>query len=142
MRVLLGLAVVGAAASCSDLGERLRTHTYPPDFRYISRSQVRSAMWELAQGTHDLDRILHSSAPDPLEQQEQVVAVLKTMNEAAESLDPQGRKTNHAMIDANLDLFRHDLAIALKSAEAQPPNYYLAGYVSGTCLSCHSGGQP
>ncbi|MBI3783758.1 MAG: hypothetical protein HY270_10165 [Deltaproteobacteria bacterium] len=139
--LLFAAVLLGGVASCADLPERIRAHTYPPDFRYIEPSRVRSAMWELAQQTRDLDRILHDSRADSPERQRAVVAVLRTMNDAASSIDPSGRKTNHALIDENLDLFRHDLALALRLAEAQPPNYFLAGFIAGTCLSCHSGGS-
>jgi hypothetical protein len=61
-RVLVALAAAIAWIGCSSAAlERLRRHTYPPTFNYITEDQLKSTMWELASHTNQLDRLLHRS---------------------------------------------------------------------------------
>jgi hypothetical protein len=52
-------------------------------------------------------------------------------------LDPTGQRTNHPLIERNVAAFRRNLALAREGAERTPPNYFLAGSISGECSSCH-----
>ena len=66
MRYRLAFAVLIASElfGCADVARWVRQFTYPPDFRYIERDEVRSAMRQLAHHARELNRLLqHSDAP-------------------------------------------------------------------------------
>ena len=125
---------------CADLSSWLRPHTYPPDFRYITREELRSAMWQLAYHSRELNQEMRS--PESAEQHRpEIVDHLRAMEQAAASLDKSGWPTNHPLIDMNLASFRRDLRVAREAVEHDPPNFLLAGPLAGTCVYCHGGGQ-
>jgi len=135
--VCIGLFAAVAASSCAGLPARLRGHTYPPDFRYIERSEIRSAMWQLASDVHQLDELMRRPGPVDEAQRAQIAALLSAMDDTARSLATSGRPTNHPLIEDNLEGFRQALATARTSIASEHPNYYLVGSVSGACLGCH-----
>lgn len=125
---------------CGDFAGWLRQHTYPPDFRYITREQLRSTMWQLAYHSRELHQLM--SPPETAQQHRtEVVEHLQAMEQAAASLDQSGWPTNHPLVDMNLANFRRDLKFARESAEREPPNFLLAASLSGACVYCHGGGQ-
>jgi len=132
--VLFGI-LVGA---CSDVPAALRRHTYPPNFKYIDREQLQSTMWQLADTVHTLDRLMREPGPIDPTRRAQVRRLLGTMIADTHTLQAQGRPTNHPLLSENMEGFERDVAQALAGVEAEPPNYYLVGTVSGACLTCHS----
>jgi hypothetical protein len=133
--VALAAAVVwGCGAS-----ETIRRVTYPPDFRYLEQHDVTSAMWTLARDVRAIKGLLGgANGLTPADHQE-VVRLLRDMESTAAQLDPTGRRSTHPRIDRNIDAFRRDLALARQAAERDPPNYFLAGNVAGSCSYCHEG---
>jgi hypothetical protein len=126
------------AAGCADMAQWMRRRTYPPDFRYLSRSEVRSTMGELAYHTRELNRLMHASE-NPREQRAEVVAELRAMERVAEGLNQSGWPSNHPLIDMNLQNFLRDIRFARESVEREPPNFLLAGSLTGACVYCHGG---
>jgi hypothetical protein len=121
---------------CADFARWLRQYTYPPDFRYIERDQLRSTMWQLAFHSRELGRLMgltEKQQPDRAE----IVTHLRGMEQAAEKLDSSGWPSNHPLVDMNLPHFRRDIKSAREAIERDPPNYLLASYVSGACVYCH-----
>lgn len=117
---------------------QIRKHTYPPDFRYIEKKDVKNAMWKFAFGVMNLERILNKDDPLNMDRKIQVVEQLKKMENIAAGLGTTSTRTNHALIDENLDGFREHLRRARMNAELSPPNFYLAGQISGACTNCHA----
>ena len=121
--------------SCGDFAGWMRQHTYPPDFRYITPEQLRSTMWKLAYHSRELNQLL--SSPDTaLQNRTEIVAQLRSMEEAAASLS--GWPTNHPVVDKNLPTFRRDLKLARESVEGEPPSFSPAASLSHGCVYCHS----
>lgn len=149
MRVTVGwvvaVAAVGAAVAASASGclraEKIRQFTYPPDFKYIETSDVRSRMWTLAHSSRSLKALLAGNGALTSEQHAEVIRLLREMQTAAAQLDPPGQRTNHPLLDRNIEAFRRDVGLALRAADQDPPNYFLAGSVAGSCSYCHDG-QP
>jgi hypothetical protein len=137
--VVLVVALFGSLpTACTDAPALLRRHTYPPNFKYIDRAQLRSAMWQLAEAATELDGVMRQpGAIDPARRAE-IIRLLTAMLAAASTLQTQGRPTNHPLIGEHLGAFESDLVHARMGVEAEPPNYYLVGTVSGACLTCHS----
>ena len=125
-------------SGCADFTRRLRQHTYPPDFQYISREQLQSTMWQLAFHSRELDRLIRSPEP-PLKNRSEILEHLGAMERAAEQLDRSGWPTNHPLIDMNLSSFRRDIRLAREVAEREPPNFMLASPLAGACVYCHGG---
>ena len=138
LRLLIVLAVWVQFSACASLSGWLRQHTYPPDFRYITREQLRSSMWQLARHVRELDRIMRT--PETLSQhREEILEHLRAMEAATDSLDRSGWPSNHPLIDMNLASFRRDLGQARAAMERSPPNYVLASSLTGACIYCHGG---
>jgi len=135
---LLSVLFVALLAACTEIPALLRRHTYPPDFKYIDRTQLRSAMWQLADDVSALDRVMRQPGAIDAARRADVERLLTAMLSATSALQAQGRPTNHPLMSDHVEGFRRDVTQALAAVRAEPPNYYLVGTVSGTCLTCHS----
>jgi len=110
----------------------------PPDFRRLSRDEIRSAMGILAVEVRELERVLDSTDErDRANQRVLVLASLDRMRAAAESLQQPGRSSQHPMIDDHLDAFTERIRAARRDVERDPPRYFRAGTVAGACFLCH-----
>ena len=131
---LIALQLIG----CADFGRWVRQYTYPPEFRYLERDEVRSTMRQLAFHSRELNQLIQSS-DGPQKSRSEIIEHLRAMEEAAEKLDQSGWPTNHPLIDMNLPSFRRDIKFAREAIEREPPNFLLAGPVTGACVYCHGG---
>ena len=131
---LLALQLIG----CADFARWVRQYTYPPEFRYLERDEVRSTMRELAFHSRELNQLMQSS-DGPQTQRTEIIMHLRAMEQAAEKLDQSGWPTNHPLIDMNLPSLRRDIKFAREAIEREPPNFLLAGPVTGACVYCHGG---
>lgn len=140
-RRLAGAACLLVLGACVTAGPAVRKMTYAPDLRYLAGRQVSEVMHVLAKASVELDALLREDPPPPetTDVKSEVIRLLLEMEKAASDLDA-GPTTNHPVLDENLGLFRTDLAAAREAAEVDPPNYFLAGSVAGSCLLyCHTG---
>lgn len=127
-----------AAAASLALGcGGLRFAAYPPDFSWVPEQQVDSAMRALARDVSELDAILRAHPIPDVPQRARVLALLGRMEASAASIEAPGTGTNHPVLDHGLARFRANLVDARSAAEAEPPSYFRAGRVSGSCLACH-----
>jgi hypothetical protein len=110
-----------------------------PSFNFISDTELQSAMWQLAAGVADIDRILAPDRVVTAEDRLDVIRILKRMEDATEALGPTGWPSNHPRITRHAGDLHADLERARHAVEREPPSYYLAGTVSGACLDCHGG---
>ncbi len=94
------------------------------------------AMRELAGKVGELDGILRSVRPLEAFDQDRVAVLLREIDELSTGLEqlPPGA---HPPL-ANLGRLRADVRRAREGVEADPPDYYFAGAVSGACVYCHS----
>jgi hypothetical protein len=136
---LVFVAIIAIELSgCADIARWARQYTYPPEFRYIERDEVRSTMRELALHARELHDLIQSR--DELEKRRpEIITHLRAMEQAAEKLDQSGWPTNHPLIDMNLPSFRRDISFAREAIEREPPNFLIAGSVTGACVYCHGG---
>lgn len=134
--LLLSLLLV---AACGTSAAAVRKITYPPDFKYMPEASVRTTMWHLAEQSQRLQAELRQGS-DNNERRLAVVRILGEMEKVLSAVDPTGARTNHPMLDNGFDQFRADLEQARQAAEHDPPNYFLAGSVAGSCQYCHAGG--
>jgi hypothetical protein len=135
-RLLIGYLFVAVALSaCAALSSRLRQHTYPPDFHYITREQLSSMMWQLARDVRELEKTLREPGDVDEQRRETIIRLLISMDEKAAQLNSSGRRSNHPMLDANLPTFRRDILLARQGVERN--NYTLVGLLPGGCVYCH-----
>ena len=123
------LIVVG----CSEV----RLRPYPPDIVYLDDQQIESTMMRLSADIWTINDIFDNNEYISGFHRERIIDLLKEMENEAVTLGAGTQKTNHLIIDNNIDQFRHDVRAAREAVEAEPPNYYLAGRLSGSCLACH-----
>lgn len=136
--VISCLVLLGLALGCESTRERVRATTMPPDLRYMPPEQIRTAMWVLAAEIQELERILET--PELMARagtQSNVRARLARMRVAAETLDVPGKTTQHPMLNRNLDRFLSRVRQAERAVDRDPPNYFPASTLAGTCFVCH-----
>lgn len=134
----IALILCGLVAGCADFARWTRRYTYPPDFRYIEREQLRSSMGQLARHVRELDQHLRSSTVGE-QQRKDILEHLDGMETATRNLDVAGWPTNHPLIEMNMPQFRRDIRLAREAAERTPPSYALAHSLTGACVYCHVG---
>lgn len=135
--ILLGACLLALqAASCADFAGWVREYTYPPRFHYISEEQLRSTMWRLADHSREL-RVLMASPEETAVNRPEVLQHLRAMEQVMTDLNRTGWPTNHPMVDANRSSFLQDIRTAQDAVSRDPPNFFLAGAVSGACAYCH-----
>jgi hypothetical protein len=123
-------------SSCADFSAWVRQYTYPPTFHYITDEQLRSTMWRLAYHSREL-RELMVSPDETAAHRAEVLQHLRVMEQATIDLNRTGWPTNHPLIDANRSSLLQDIRTAQEAVSRDPPNFLLAGAVSGACAYCH-----
>ena len=95
-------------------------------------------MQRLALSMAKIDQALSDVDTKPVsEVRNSIINELKVMEEIADSLGAGTTTTNHLFIDQHIDLFKSDVVQARRFIEAERSNYYLAGKLVGSCMSCH-----
>lgn len=133
--LLAAIPLAAALGSCSTV----RQHTYGPEFNYVPQERLESTMWRLAVHLDELDRRLRSPEATSPAVQADIVRTLAEMESATRELGPGGWPSNHPRVSRNVDSFRSALEAARRAAALRPPNYFLAGRISESCLHCHEG---
>lgn len=135
---ILPLILTGCSHSALETVSKV---TYPPDFNYISKSKIQDTMHQFAWYSTLLDNSLRGVDTVTEEQRENAISILRKMEKLSLNLASQDLRSNHQVVTHNIDRFRHKIIDARIALQKTPPNYYLAGTVSGYCLSCHSQGK-
>ncbi len=118
--------------------ENVRKVTYPPDFNYISQDKLSDTMHSFAWYTTLLDNSLREPAKVTREQRLSAIDILKKMEKLSMQLGTESLTSNHDIVSFNIDAFRQSIIEAREGLQQSPPNYYLAGRLSGYCVNCHS----
>ncbi|MGB5706404.1 MAG: hypothetical protein WBM41_06200 [Arenicellales bacterium] len=128
--VLLASAMLGGCA-------QIRKATYPPDFVYLEKQEVRTSMQKMAISIGKLDRLLSDTEYQSSTKKEDVNAELTNIEDISRSLNTGGNQSNHPVIAQHMENFRDQLSMARRAAQADPPDYYPAGRLVGQCQGCH-----
>ncbi len=115
---------------------QIRKVTYPDDYVYLDRKELRSKMALLSLYMRNLDEILLDDSTVSSEQQQRILESLNKIKALTADLGG-GVTTNHLVIDEHIDQFKSDVDIAIHNARANPPNYFALGRLSGSCTGCH-----
>ena len=109
---------------------------YPPTFHYITDDQPRSTMWRLAYHAREL-RELMASPEETVAHRSKLLQQLEGMEQTAVDLNRTGWPTNHPLVDANRSNLLRDIRMAQAAIRREPPNFLLAGSLSGACAYYH-----
>ncbi|MCA9663971.1 MAG: hypothetical protein KC503_00240 [Myxococcales bacterium] len=152
---LLAVVVVAAlsVAACSrGAREKVRGATYAPEFRYLERQQIRTAMGRIAREVLEVESLMRAAAAPPTSMplgvlkggtlgrehlQKRIAASLERLQKAVESIDPSHLASNHPWMARGLKDLRRTANAAAEAARASPPSYFLAGTLVGRCRHCH-----
>lgn len=138
----LGVLLLASPGCNSDAAATVRPYTYGREFRYYDPRDIENSMHRMARAVQQLDALLKAEQPVTAEQQAEVVALLEQVERAAVDLRTAGAPSNHPRLGANLEGFIRTVHSARESAARTPPNYFLAGSITGECLHCHSAPRP
>lgn len=136
--IVLGLGLIVGASGCESSSGSMRATTFPPDLTYMPPEQIRTSMWVLAAEIQRLEQLLE----EPTESERrslpsEVSASLSRMRVAARALDKPGRSTQHPILNQHLGQFLERLDRARLAVDRDPPEYYLASSIAGSCFLCH-----
>lgn len=115
----------------------IRKLTYPPDFVYLEQKDIDNKMVLLGVYIRQMNQILSRKDYINSEDQLQILNILSSINATTDALGAGSLDTNHLIIDDHIDQFKSDVIAAISAAKADPPNYFHAGQLSGSCLACH-----
>jgi hypothetical protein len=114
----------------------------PPSFEELERdlgwrgeSTLRVQMWSLASDVRDLQAVFERGGGGTLEGRKEIAELLAQLENTAMRLDLKAHGMNHS--DISLGAFRSEIRAARAGAERDPPDYYFAGRVAGSCAYCH-----
>lgn len=128
---------------------KIRLVTYPREFTYLDSKTAKGVMHEMAVSLSALDQLVQQAADnaDRVRYQPLILAQLQNIERLATSIssgttgDTQPgdarAMTNHLLIDEHIDDFIGQVMRAKLLTEAEPPNYYGAGQLTGSCNACH-----
>lgn len=139
---LFALLICVLITSCSSqITSEVRKVTYPPDFTYVEKSDLRSEMEKLSHQMILLERALsqtHQSNELAEEiQREEVLDSLREMGRIASRINKGDAPSNHPFMENYMKDFISKVDKARGAASIQPPRYYYAGKVAGGCTNCH-----
>ncbi|MDC1287996.1 hypothetical protein N8198_08925 [Gammaproteobacteria bacterium] len=130
--VLIALLCVTVVFGCA----QIRKVTYPKDYVYLEKKELRSKMALLSFYMRQLDEVQMDSSIVSGDQQQRILDQLNKINDLTAELGG-GVTTNHLVIDEHIDQFKIDVNNAIRDARANPPNYFALGRLTGSCTGCH-----
>ena len=131
--MLLGLLCAAIVLGCA----QIRKVTYPQDFVYLERSQVKSEMALMSLYLRQIDELLLDNSTISSEQQSRILNILSKIDASADKLGAGSIETSHLLIDDHIDQFKTAVNLAMNNARANPPSYFALGKLSGSCVACH-----
>ena len=130
--LLIALLCAGVVFGCA----HIRKVTYPNDYVYLERKELRSKMALISFYLRQLDEVMLEDSTVSVDQQQRIVNILNQIKDLTTELGG-GVTTNHLVIDEHIDEFKGDLSLAIRNARANPPNYFALGRIAGSCVGCH-----
>ena len=127
------VAFTGVLTACAEFG----WHTYPPSMVRLEPKQITGAMTRYSLDLWRIDEIISTTETILPYQREEIIKLLRAMETQADRLGAGATVTNHLVIDKHIDEFKADLLRARRDVEKEPPNYYRAGRLYGSCQACH-----
>ena len=131
--VLVAMLIIASMVACA----QIRQLTYPPDFTYLEQSEVESLMRQMGEGITRLDQLIAESSKSDVDQQQNIIAELSSLEKIATRLSGGHTQTNQIVINDHIEQFMADLGTAKMFAKMNPPNYKKAELIGSSCHECH-----
>jgi len=141
LTVALALLVSGCNGF-GGMGEAVRKHTYPPDFDYVSRDELRSTMWVLASQIKTLDTLLAQEQAEPGSHNASIQQSLEAIDSALVRIQVDTPASNHPLLEEHVPEVQARVARALRDSRRDPPSYFAASTLADSCFLCHARGRP
>lgn len=109
----------------------------PPPFDFVDGENLRSRMHQLAFELQRLDMTLMGADSGDMVEQQQVVQSLENIERLASVIRENELSVRHTFLSDDMAGFISTVTRARMSAESNPPQFYMAGRVSGACVNCH-----
>ncbi len=132
------LTLLGATltlVACNGNGDSFPQMADAPPFDYVDGEELRSRMHQLAFELQRLDNSLAVDYEQNPPSQNAVVESLRSIERIGKSLQDGDLSTRHPFLVDDMDRFLADVSRA--QWDASRNRYYMAGRVSGACVSCH-----
>ena len=114
----------------------LRSATYPPDFQYLQRTELRSTMSALAREIRGLEDWTHAARErDPVDLTP-VVLRLERMSDLTQGLE-RGQRSNRTRVHSGIDDLERAVSRALDAARREPPRFDGPEPIAAACIRCH-----
>lgn len=109
-----------------------------PDLSEPPPVEVRTTMWVLAAEIRHLEELMTNPSERERESMQAAVAgALERMRIAASTLDDAEPADRHPYFDQNLRQFVDRIERAQRALDRDPPNYFPASAIAGSCFICH-----
>ena len=133
----LALAAMLFLTACTNSGGGFPRVANPPEFDFVDGEELRTGMHQLAFELQKLDLMLLSENDDLVNDSQNVVTSLRTIERIAGTLREGDINSQHPFLRRDMDIFLADVVRAREDAMRGQTSFYLAGRVSGSCVSCH-----
>lgn len=134
--VSIGACMCLTLAGCETNNGSFPQVANPPPFDYADGEELRSGMHELAYALQRLDGALAAEYDETAFFQQSVINSLDRIERIAERLRRGDIRSRHEFLAEGMDDFLSDVDRAKRHAERK--RYYMAGRVTGACISCHT----
>tara|TARA_B110000444_G_scaffold246018_1_gene267104 strand:- start:2787 stop:3239 length:453 start_codon:yes stop_codon:yes gene_type:complete len=138
LRAAVCLITVFTLAGCSTNSASFPGIANPPAFDYADGEQLRSSMHQLAFELQQLDMALLDAYVDRPSFQRQIVSSIQSIERIGSHVRETDLAIRHPFLRGDMDKFLSDMRRAKRDAERSVPRYYMAGRISGGCISCHN----
>ena len=133
--LILTLTACSLLSSCTNNSGMFPQVADAPPFDYVDGEELRSRMHQLAFELQRLDSELSSNYAEDTPIQRSVVDSLDDIERIAQTLQSGDLTERHPFLTDDMDDFLSDVSRAKFDAERN--RYYMAGRVSGACVTCH-----
>ena len=123
--------------ACTNNGGGFPQVADAPPFDYVDGEELRSRMHQLAFALQRLDNSLSTEYDESMPFQQSVVDNLRDIERIGNSLQSGEISSKHPFLVDDMDSFLADVSRA--QWDATRNRYYMAGRISGSCVSCHRG---
>jgi len=131
-KVLLVAIIAVSILSCS----QIRKLTYPEDFTYLEKEQVKTLMKQMGDSVGRLGQLVANDAKSETKQQ-QVLTELSTIESITARLSGGHEQTNQIFIRDHIEQFISDVGTAKLYVKTTPPDYSKAKKITNSCQECH-----
>lgn len=131
------LVVMLVLAACSNSGNGFPGIANPPNFDFADGEELRSGMHQLAYELQKLDIVLMADTDNRPDYQQSVISSLQNIERIAGSIREGDISARHPFLRGDMDRFLADVSRARADASRGSSRYYMAGRVSGACVTCH-----